>query len=189
MNKPNFVKYLGIIDSEKYIKFINDNNIKFEQNLNYNRNTFFNACENFFLVKRFNIDNIKLVQDFFEISKDLCEILNDNFGNGTIYNVQFSLMPPKSKIKEHYDHGLTFTLSNRIHLPLKTNKDVIFSIGDQNFNFKSNKLIEINNKKTHSVINNSESEFRIHLIIDYMPIKYAKYLDITQGSRPLGEVL
>lgn len=189
MNKPNFVKYLGIIDSEKYIKFINDNDIKFEQNLNYNRKNYFNTCKNFFLVEKFNIDNVKLVQDFFDISKDLCEILNNNFGNGTIYNVQFSLMPPKSEIKKHCDSGLTFTLSNRIHLPLKTNKDVIFSIGDQNFNFDSHKLIEINNKKEHSVINNSESEFRIHLIIDYLPIKYAKYLDITQELRLRDEVL
>jgi hypothetical protein len=175
MNKPNFIRYLGIVNSEKYIKFIEDNNIQFEENFNYDRKDYFNNCKNFFLVERFNINHKKLTQDFFDISNNLFKILNDYFGDGTIYNIQFSLMPPKSEVKEHYDYGLSFSLSNRIHLPIKTNDKVLFFIGDQNFNLKSNKLVEINNKKIHSVSNNSEDEYRIHLIIDYLQLRYVNY--------------
>jgi len=43
-----------------------------------------------------------------------------------IDNIQFSLMHPKSEIKSHYDTGLHFSLSNRVHIPLQTNNEVSF---------------------------------------------------------------
>lgn len=174
MNKPNYVKYLDIVHSEKYIDFI-DENVKFSENDNYNRKEYFSDCKTFFIVERKRIDDINLVKKFFEISNDITKILNLNYGNGTIFNVQFSLLPPNKKIKIHYDSGLHFSLSHRIHLPVITNEKVLFFIGDQKFNFKTNQLVEINNKKGHYVENNS-TESRIHLIIDYIPSRYERYL-------------
>lgn len=174
MNKPNYVKYLGIIESKKYIDFI-EKNIEFSTNNDYNREKYFSECKNFFLVEGTKINDVNLVKKFFEISNDITKLLDLNYGNGTIYNVQFSLIPPNKKIKIHYDSGLHFSLSHRIHLPIITNEKVLFFIGDQEFNFKTNQLVEINNKKGHYVENNS-TKSRIHLIIDYTPFRYAKYL-------------
>ena len=174
MNKPEYVKYLSLIDSKQYEEYIDF--IIFKENNNYNREEFFDGCKTFFLVERFEIKNNELCKKFFDISKDLTKVLNDKFGEGSIYNIQFSLLSPQKKIKPHYDTGLMFSLSHRIHLPIVTNNESIFTIGDQEFKFKVNQLIEINNKKVHSVVNKSKDQSRIHLIVDYLPLKYSNYL-------------
>ena len=90
-------------------------------------------------------------------------------------NVQFSLVPPKGKINEHYDTGLNFSLSHRLHLPIITNDDAFLYIDNKRFNLKVNQLVEVNNKQMHFVENNSDYD-RIHLIIDYIPKKHLSYL-------------
>lgn len=175
MNKPNYIRYLGSVESKKYLQFIEENQITFHVNNNYGREKYFNTCKTFFLVENSKINNLKLLESFFKISEDLTEILSSKFGDGSIYNIQFSLLPPRHEIKKHYDDGLIFTLSNRVHLPLITNYDVIFSVGDQKFNLKVDQLVEIDNKKVHSVLNKSDHS-RIHLILDYLPLKYSRYL-------------
>ena len=174
MNKPEYVKYLSLNDSSKYKKYIDD--IVFKENDSYNRKPFFNGCKTSFLVERFEIKDNELCKKFFDISKDLTKVLNDKFGGGSIYNIQFSFLPPQGTVKPHYDAGLAFSLSHRIHLPIITNNESIFTIGDQEFKFKVNQLIEINNKKVHSVVNKSKDQSRIHLIVDYLPLKYSNYL-------------
>lgn len=174
MNKPEYVKYLSLIDSSQYKEYISD--IDFKENDRYNREKFFKGCKTFFLVERYKIKDNDLCKKFFDISKDLTKILNDKFGEGSIYNIQFSFLPPQGRIKPHYDTGLIFSLSHRIHLPIITDNQSIFTIGDQEFKFKVNQLIEINNKKVHSVVNKSEDQNRIHLILDYLPLRYSQYL-------------
>lgn len=174
MNKPNYVKYLSVINSDKYRIFVE--NGTFEQNKKYNREKYFDTCKTFFLVERFQIKDNELCKKFFDLSIDLTKTLSDSFGMGSIYNIQFSLLPPLSSIKSHYDTGLVFSLSHRVHLPIITNDQSFFKIGDQEFKFKVNQLVEINNKKIHSVVNKSETEKRVHLILDYLPQKYNMYL-------------
>ena len=174
MNKPNHLKYLGIVRPEKYINFI-ENYVSFSENNDYNREKYFSGCKNWFLVERSRINHPEIVNNFFNISQDITQILNSTYGSGSIDNVQFSLIPPGGKIKRHYDDGLNFSLSHRIHLPINTNSESVFFIGDQSFNLKQGQLVEINNKKDHHVENNSTYD-RIHLIIDYIPSKFLKYL-------------
>lgn len=173
MNKPAYVKYLSLIDSSQYNEYVDD--IDFKENNNYNREKYFKGCKTFFLVERFEIKDNKLCEKFFNISKDLTKVLNDKFGEGSIYNIQFSLLSPQGSIKPHYDTGLLFSLSHRVHLPITTNNQSVFVIGDQEFRFKVNQLVEVNNKKIHSVKNGSEIENRIHLIVDYIPTRYLSY--------------
>ena len=174
MNKPNHVKYLGLVNSEKYIDFIEEH-VSFSENNNYNREKYFSGCKNWFLVERSRINHPHIIQKFFDISQDITQILNSNYGNGSVYNIQFSLMPPGKKIASHYDTGLDFSLSHRIHLPITTNSDVRFYIEDCLFKFKQGQLVEINNKKIHYVENDSEIS-RVHLIVDYIPSMFLSYL-------------
>jgi len=174
MNKPNYVKYLSLIGIDEYLEFTEG--LKFEKNEKYDRGEYFDKCQTYFLVERSQVTDNKLCKEFFELSEQLTKVLFDTYGHGSIHNVQFSYLPPLSTIKPHYDYGLHFSLSHRIHLPIKSNSQSIFSIGDQDFNFKCNQLVEINNKRTHSVVNNSETEERIHLIIDYIPQRYLSYI-------------
>ncbi len=174
MNKPEYIKYLSLIDSSKYSEYIK--HISFGYNTDYNREEYFHKCKTFFLIERFDIKDYDLCKKFFDISKDLMKVLSDKFGEGSIYNIQFSLMPPQAVIKPHYDTGLLFSLSHRVHLPISTNSQSVFTIGGQEFKFKVNQFVEINNKKVHSVINGSKDQDRIHLILDYLPSKHSEYL-------------
>lgn len=174
MNKPNYYKYLGYVDSKKYIDFIKKY-VNFSFNNDYGREEFFSECKNFFLMDNSKPKNSELLDIFHNISEDLKNACTSHYGSGVIESIQFSLVPAKAKIKKHYDNGLLFSLSHRIHLPIITNKNVNFHIDDKIFNFKINQLVEINNKKEHYVENNSDDD-RIHLIIDFIPLKFLPYL-------------
>jgi hypothetical protein len=174
MNKPNFLRNIGVVDSKKYIDFIKKYVI-FSVNNNYDREKVFTNCKNYFLIEKGRVNNQETLEHFFEISEDIKKICTSTYGSGMIESIQFSLIPPRSKIKKHFDQGLSFSLSHRIHLPIITNDDVNFYIGGKLFNLKINQLVEFNNKKDHYVENNSDSD-RIHLIIDFIPSQFFDYL-------------
>ena len=173
MNKPNLLKYIGFIKSEKYIDFI-DKYVDFQINDSYGRKDIFSNCKNYFLIERTKINDSRSLDLFFNISEDIKYICTSTYGEGLLENVQFSLVPPKGKIHEHYDIGLNFSLSHRLHLPIITNDDAFLYIDNKRFNLKVNQLVEVNNKQMHFVENNSDYD-RIHLIIDYIPKKYLSY--------------
>ena len=72
------------------------------------------------------------------------------------------------RINPHFDSHSSFRLSHRIHVPITTNPRVRFTIDGRPFQLKVGQAYEINNQKTHSVIN-SGSEDRITFIFDYLP--------------------
>ena len=90
---------------------------------------------------------------------------------GKIVRAELVTMNPYSRIRTHRDRGDILFLGRRIHIPIKTNKDVIFKVNEDSVNMKVSNMYEINNFKYHSVINNS-NEDRVHLIIDVLPNNY-----------------
>ena len=60
---------------------------------------------------------------------------------------------------------------HRIHIPLITNKDVIFNINGEVKNLRTGECWEMNNNIPHSVQNNSDMD-RVHLVIDILPEKW-----------------
>ena len=65
-------------------------------------------------------------------------------------------------------HGLWhyFTNCSRIHVPLKTSREVDFHLGDSKINMKVGRYYQIDNTNfEHSVLNRGSSE-RIHVIFD-----------------------
>ena len=89
----------------------------------------------------------------------------ESYYGGRCVNILFTLIPPKSYIPEHVDAGKLLSLCHRCHIPIKTNKDVLFFIADQIYNLEEGFCYEISNLDLHRVENNSE-ENRIHLIMD-----------------------
>jgi hypothetical protein len=176
MNKPEYIKKIGRLNTEPYINFIKSNSIIFERDERKNRDILFGNAKTFFLVNEFKGSNLAALKDFGSVAKDLFKTLEYWYGPGTIYNIQFSMLSPGNKIKRHYDQGLHFSLSQRIHVPLITCKDVVFHINNRQFNFDAGLIVEINNNQYHAVENNSQNTERVHLIIDYVPRKYVKYI-------------
>ena len=79
---------------------------------------------------------------------------------------------PNSIIPLHEDGVAKILLkAHRIHIPIITNDLVTFTVGGEERNLKAGTMYEINNLRTHGVQNNS-NENRMHLILDYINLKY-----------------
>ena len=96
-------------------------------------------------------------------------LLNTYYGDGYTQRVILTKLKSQGTIPEHRDTGQHFHISHRVHLPLITNDQVLFTVGDETITMNAGELWEINNtQRLHSVINKSDRD-RVHLIIDWEP--------------------
>jgi hypothetical protein len=91
--------------------------------------------------------------------------------NGKVGKVLFPRLKAKNKIYKHWDSTEYLNVVRRHHIPIITNKNVYFYVDDGALNMFEGECWEINNMKSHEVINNSDED-RIHLMIDIIPNKY-----------------
>jgi len=94
----------------------------------------------------------------------------EDYYEGKIYKVIITELKPRAVIPPHSDKNFSLEVPHRIHIPVITNKDVIFSCGDMVLNMVPGHLYEINNQCKHSVENNSD-ECRVHVIVDVIENK------------------
>lgn len=87
---------------------------------------------------------------------------------GEILRAMASKLLAGEHIDPHTDNLESFHHGHRIHIPISTNPTVRFMIDGRPYLFEVGKVYEINNQKTHSVIN-AGREDRIHFIFDYAP--------------------
>lgn len=78
----------------------------------------------------------------------------------------------KQIIPDHKDSGDYLINTHRHHIPIVTSDKTFFGVGNESINMKLGECWEINNQRTHSVENLSDTD-RIHLLVDIMPNKYA----------------
>lgn len=108
------------------------------------------------------IKNIYTTELFDSIVK---HINNSEINTDKIVNLLFAKLPSKKEIPQHIDSGYMLNVCRRFHVPIITNKDILFTVNKEVVNMKEGVLYEINNNTPHSVINNSDSD-RVHLIFD-----------------------
>ena len=70
-------------------------------------------------------------------------------------------------ISKHKDGSASMRRCHRVHLPLITNDEVTFDVGESSMKMAEGELWEINNRRQHAVVNHSDSD-RIHIILDYV---------------------
>ena len=89
--------------------------------------------------------------------------------SGPGYCVRASLvrLNPGGTIDAHQDKNFSLAHSHRIHIPLLTNPGVEFKVGNETRYLAEGEVIEINNRRMHSVSNNSDAA-RIHLLLDWV---------------------
>ena len=98
------------------------------------------------------------------------QIINSNYQpGGTVIRAMAAKLLPGENIASHWDKHPSFHCGHRIHVPIKTNSRVRFNIDGFPHQFNVGEAYEINNQKTHSVINKGDEE-RIHFIFDYVPL-------------------
>lgn len=87
---------------------------------------------------------------------------------GTVIRAMAAKLLAGGKITPHVDRHPSFHSGHRIHVPITTNPRVRFMIDGQPYQFQVGEAYEINNQKTHSVMNKG-AEDRITFIFDYVP--------------------
>jgi aspartyl/asparaginyl beta-hydroxylase (cupin superfamily) len=83
----------------------------------------------------------------------------------TLGRVIITKLPPGKKITPHVDGGAPATYFSRYQIALQSLPGALFTIGDETVNFESGEVWLIDNKKEHSVVNNSRDD-RIVMIVD-----------------------
>jgi len=87
---------------------------------------------------------------------------------GSVIRAMAAKLLAGKKITPHVDRHPSFHRGHRIHIPITTNPRVRFMIDGQPYQFKIGEAYEINNQKTHSVMNKGDED-RITFIFDYVP--------------------
>jgi hypothetical protein len=89
------------------------------------------------------------------------------YKKGYFPRVMFAKMNPGTVIPEHIDGNTKGWIPHKIHIPIITNKDVIFSVLGTGYHFEKGKAYEVNNSGMHGV-KNTGSTIRIHFIFEYL---------------------
>jgi hypothetical protein len=69
-------------------------------------------------------------------------------------------------VSRHVDKSPSAAVPHKLHIPVTTNPQVRFLIGDGDYFLPRGRAYEVNNRKPHEVRNPSECD-RVHLIFDY----------------------
>ncbi len=85
---------------------------------------------------------------------------------GVVLRAMMARLPAGAHILPHLDAHPSFAVAHRIHVPLKTNPDVEFIVGDERVPPREHVAFELNNQLPHQVANNGTAP-RIHFIFDY----------------------
>lgn len=88
--------------------------------------------------------------------------------NGFALRILLARLRAGGKIDEHVDSGYSLLNVHRIHIPVITNDDTVFSVGGAKTHMRAGEFWEIDNSQTHAVENNGADD-RVHLIVDWMP--------------------
>jgi hypothetical protein len=112
----------------------------------------------------FTVEKRKLFDKFYPLILPILDKLKNYYD----YNFHASFMAklnPRKCIGLHKDCGDFLMRAHRIHVPLKTNENVMYCIDGKKYHWKSGFIYEFDNSLMHGVINNSDLE-RIHLILN-----------------------
>ena len=87
---------------------------------------------------------------------------------GILLRAMAAKLKANGRIQPHKDKLKSFHIGHRVHIPITTNAGVRYTIGGKPYSFDVGSVYEINNQKTHSVMNLG-AEDRITFIFDYVP--------------------
>jgi hypothetical protein len=138
------------------------------QSITYSDISIFYTPKDPFIVTENNDFPEKLKQYAFPIISDL-----QNRFNGRVAKCNLVRLNAGCFIPEHSDNFQYLRMVHRFHIPILTNENVLFKVGDQSINMKEGECFEIDVSLLHSVWNNGDTP-RIHLIVDIMPNELIK---------------
>ena len=109
---------------------------------------------------------VKFVAQYYDQTAE-GSALAAQFGPGYCIRANLVRLNPGGTIDAHQDKNFSLAHSHRIHIPIITNPGVEFRVGDENRYLAEGEVVEINNRRMHSVSNNCDAA-RVHLLIDWV---------------------
>lgn len=109
---------------------------------------------------------LQMVAEYYE-ENERGQQLIEHFGFGYFVRATIVKLKVGGIIKSHTDNNFSLAHSHRVHVPVVTNEAVLFTIGEETQHLAPGEVVEINNRRSHSVSNDGDAD-RIHLILDYV---------------------
>lgn len=136
-----------------------------------------------------NVTYHPLYDELSELVAPLIELTRMNLGHHG-YLVRLVLVSLKGgcSISPHVDQGDAFLFSHRVHAPVISHDEVIFTVNNEQKNLKAGEAWEINNISEHSVVNSGSMD-RVHLILDWTTLDLLqRYLqDVVTSKHIINE--
>jgi len=110
-----------------------------------------------------------LYNDFRKELQPIFDFIADHYHHdGYVVRALFARLKAGGRIDSHTDGLYSLLKCHRIHIPIVTNDQVVFTIGGEEKVLGEGEMWEINNATLHAVDNRSALD-RIHLIVDWVP--------------------
>jgi len=109
---------------------------------------------------------VETVATYYDNTAEGLELVK-HFGQGYCVRASLVRLMPGGSIAAHQDKNFSLNHSHRVHIPIITNPKVTFTVGAETRHLREGEIIEINNRRMHSV-ENASLESRIHLLIDWV---------------------
>jgi len=118
--------------------------------------------------KNFQSTKTKWYDLFQKELKDIENICVRHYGQGKIVRVILTKLYSQKSIPPHIDSGHLLEGIRRIHIPLISNKKVLFVVDDEVKNMKVGEMLEIYNKNKKPSVNNNRDIDRVHFIVEFI---------------------
>lgn len=179
MNNTDTFLLHGTIDVSPIIKIIEDNKLDWDAYTDRQKR-FKGAHGNTKTIpiifdKSFNFNHLKITPtEHYPLFKDelfkIESLINKSTNEvGKIMRALLVKLTAGTSIPPHVDTvGFSLVLCRRIHIPIETNEECIFTVSNEKRNLKVGEVWEINNdKQIHSVDNFGKTD-RVHLMVDWV---------------------
>lgn len=171
MKLPGLIFKLGSVDISKIESEVNKltQDQWIEWDLRQNRYRVHSATESYPLMfseygeepKTYNVDS-----PLWTVSQHLIGKL-ESFYNRKVGAAVFVKLKPNTSILPHTDGGW-FNNTHRVHVPIITDKRILFFLEDKKFHLERGTIYELNNLVLHGVENPTDIG-RVHLMVDILP--------------------
>lgn len=182
VDEPFNYKFHGIFDvskiSDHLLTYSDEWFVDKERQMSYevhketNSVFIYDHTTNWFVGNKYNLKINNAQSIMIELVSSIVKNL-ESIHNGKVGKCLFIKLPANKSVGEHTDKMDYLGAVRRHHIPITTNKDVLFFVNKESKNMKVGECWEINNSLLHSVENNGSTE-RIHLMIDILPNKFIK---------------
>ncbi|OCR00391.1 hypothetical protein BCD67_12820 [Oscillatoriales cyanobacterium USR001] len=200
-NKTKDVRFLGPVD----ISSIKDDIINLSQEY---WDTYDNIKPNKFGEFKKTTEHIvfRFVSDFHQAFPDILEypvwsewkhklepvirsvVAQYGYKEDCIGKVMLAKLKAGAEIKKHKDSALENVYPHKIHIPITTNTETPFFVGDRKYHFEVGQAYEIDNIDIHGTINGGDTD-RIHLLFTYYdrPMNEIKVADPEANAQELEQ--